>query len=50
MKVTKRGVNQSTRNNTSSLDCDHYSFTYFSWNNNSDTIWRKWDNKNGTKS
>ena len=49
MRVTKREGRKNTRNNASSLSCDDYSFTYFSWNNNSNIIWRKWNNKNGAE-
>ena len=49
MRVTKREIRRNTRNNASSVSSDDYSFVNFSRNNNSDTIWRKWDNKNGTE-
>ena len=49
MILTKKVAKKNRRNNASSLGCDDYSFTYFSWNNNSDIIWRKWNNKNGTE-
>ena len=45
MRITKREIRKNTRNNASSLSCDDYNFTYFSRNNNSNTIWRQWNNQ-----
>ena len=50
MGITKGEANQDKRNNPSSPSCHTCSFTNISRNNNSNTIWGKWNNKNGTKS
>ena len=49
MILTKKVAKPNTQNNASSLDSHTYNFTNFSRNNNSNVIWRKWDNKNGTE-
>jgi len=45
MKITKEKITQNNRNNLSSLNCHTCSFANLSRNNNSDIIWRQWNNK-----
>ena len=40
---------EDKRNNLSSLSCHTYSFINISRNNDSDIVWRKWNNKDCTE-
>jgi len=49
MRITKRRIARENRNNASSVSCYNSYFINLSRNNNSNVVWRKWNNKDGTE-